>query len=130
MWVKEVKDLNDRLQEFKHDVSQAGFTTDDSNWVLVLKFVELTIINDISRIYKDNYQYIDNTDINIGKIAEKIYEELLNLDEKNETDDLQKLQLKQVTEVFLKDTIEIYKNTVKNWIKYSLENKIKMIKKD
>ena len=117
MCVKEVKDLNDRLQEFKHDVSQAGFTTDDSNWVLVLKFVELTIINDISRIYKEHYQDIDNANINIGKISEKIYEELLKLDEKNETDDLQKLQLKKVIEVFLKNTIEIYKNTVKKMIK-------------
>lgn len=117
MWKREVKDLNDRLQEFKHDISQAGFTTYDSNWVLVLKFVELTIINDISRIYKENYQYIEDTYINIGKIAEKIYEELLKLDEKNEIDDLQKLQLKKVTEVFLKDTIEIYKDTVKKMIK-------------
>ena len=117
MWKREVKDLNDRLQEFKHDVSNAGFTTYDSHWVLVLKFVELTIINDITKIYKDNYQYIEDTDINIGKISEKVYEELLKLDEKNETDDLQKLQLKKVTEVFLQDTIEIYNSTVKKMIK-------------
>lgn len=117
MFKREVRDINDRLQEFKHDVSNSGFTTYDSNWVLVLKFVELTIINDISRIYKDNYQDIDNANINIGKISEKIYDELLKLDDENTTDDLQKLQLKKVTEVFIKDTIEIYKNTVKKMIK-------------